>query len=280
MDRVDLHVHSTASDGTLTPSEVVCLAKKMNLSAMALTDHDTVYGLDEALRAGMEQNIEIIPGIELSCVYLQKEIHIVGLFIDYKDENFQNKLNQLRDTRDARNEQMAAKFRDHHIPITVDALKEAYPGAILTRAHFASYLHQKGLVTSVKDAFDRYLNDHGPMFVPRHKVCCEDTIGLIHSVGGIAILAHPILYRLGDLELSKMIRHLKECGLDGIEALYSTYTPADERLIQRLAKENDLLLSGGSDFHGANKPNIRLGVGKGNLRIPYELLETLKRSRN
>lgn len=278
MDIIDLHVHSTASDGTLTPSEVVCLAKKTGLRAMALTDHDTIDGIREAVDAGKENNIEIIPGVELSCSYTQKEIHIVGLFIDHEDSAFCNELNLLKDTRNKRNEQMAEKFHEYNIPITLSDLEESFPDAVITRAHFAAWLHDNGYVSSVKEAFDRYLNDNGPCFVPRYKMPCEETIRLIHQAGGTAILAHPILYKLGNTELARMVSYLKKCNLDGIEAVYSTYTPSDETLIRRLAKENHLLISGGSDFHGSNKPHIRLGTGKGNLRIPYDILLNLKKN--
>lgn len=279
MKFVDLHVHSNASDGTLTPSEVVQLAKKTNLCAMALTDHDTVEGVAEAMAAGKENNIEVIPGVELSCAYISKEIHIVGLFVDCENTGFLDELTRLKETRNARNEEMAEKCREMGMQITMEELFNEYPDAVITRAHFAALLAKKGYVSSVKDAFDRYLNDHGPCFVPRYKMPCEETIALIHSAGGIAILAHPILYKLGNTELEKLVRYLTKCGLDGIEALYSTYTSGDETLIRKLARENGLLISGGSDFHGTNKPHIQLGVGKGNLKIPYDVLENLKKAR-
>ncbi len=278
MNLVDLHVHSNASDGTLTPSEVVFLAKETGLTAIALTDHDTVDGVAEAVAAGTKYNIEIIPGVELSCAYIAKEIHIVGLYVDCQNTRFLAELNRLKETRLARNEQMAAKCREHGLDITVEELINEYPDAVITRAHFASFLVKKGYVSSVKDAFDRYLNDHGPCFVPRYKMPCEETIELIHSAGGIAILAHPILYRLNDSELEKLVKYLTKCGLNGIEALYSTYTPSDEIQIRKLARENGLLISGGSDFHGANKPHIQLGTGRGNLKISYDVLDNIKKS--
>lgn len=276
MDYVDLHVHSTASDGTLTPSEVIKLAKEIDLRAVALTDHDTIDGVKEALSAGRELGIEVIPGVELSCSYNNKEIHMVGLFINHNDAFFCEKLDELKITRDNRNYEMADKFKEMGIPITFEEIRAHYPDAIITRAHFASYLYEQGYVSSVKDAFDRYLNDNGPCFVPRYKMPASETIRLIHEAGGIAILAHPILYRMGNQALSEMVESLAKCGLDGIEAIYSTYTPSDESLIRRLAKTNNLVLSGGSDFHGANKPAIKLGTGLGRLRVHYDVLLNLK----
>lgn len=278
MNFVDLHVHSTASDGTLTPSEVVQSAKQAGLAAIALTDHDTVDGIDEAVAAGREHNIEIIPGVELSCAYLSKEIHMIGLFIDYKNTAFLDELIRLKETRNARNEEMAEKCRAKGMHITLEDLLSEYPGAVITRAHFASYMTKKGYVSSVKDAFDRYLNNRGSCYVPRYKVPCEETIARIHNVGGIAILAHPILYKLANTELENLVKYLTEYGLDGIEALYSTYTAGNEIRIRKLARKYGLLISGGSDFHGANKPYIRLGVGKGNLQVPYDVLANIKKT--
>lgn len=279
MNYLDLHVHSNASDGTLTPSEVVCLAKKTGLCAIALTDHDTVEGVDEAVAAGREYHIEVVPGVELSCAYISREIHIVGLFVDCKNTGFLDELARLKDTRAVRNEQMAEKCREQGMSITMEELLAEYPDAVITRAHFAALLAKKGYVSSVKDAFERYLNDHGPCFVPRYKMPCTQTIELIHSAGGLAILAHPILYKLGNTELAKLVSYLTKCGLDGIEALYSTYTASDERRIEKLAKENTLLISGGSDFHGANKPHIQLGTRRSNMKISYEILEKLKKAK-
>lgn len=278
MKLVDLHVHSNASDGTLTPSEVVQSANETGLAAMALTDHDTIDGVAEAVASGIKYGIEVIPGVELSCTYLAREIHIVGLFVDYENGDFLAELKRLKETRTARNEQMAARCREHGLSITLEELLSEYPDAVITRAHFASLLLKKGYVSSVKDAFDRYLNDRGSCYVPRYKMPCEETIELIHNAGGIAILAHPILYRLSNAELEKLIKYLTGRGLNGIEALYSTYTAGDEIQIRKLALENRLLISGGSDFHGANKPNIRLGIGRGNLKVPYDVLENIKKS--
>ena len=221
----------------------------------------------------------MIPGVELSCAYISREIHIVGLFMDCHNQDFLDELARLKDTRNARNEQMAKKCREQGMRITMEELLAEYPGAVLNRAHFASLLTKKGYVSSVKDAFERYLNDHGPCFVPRYKMPCAQTIELIHSAGGLAILAHPILYKLGNSELAKLVNYLTKCGIDGIEVLYSTYTASDERRIDKLAKENALLISGGSDFHGANKPHVHLGLRRGNMKISYDVLENLKKAK-
>lgn len=279
MRTIDLHVHSTYSDGTVTPADLVTLAKGKNLSAMALTDHDTIAGVDEIITAGRKQQLEIIPGIELSSTYgetVQKEIHIVGLYIDYKNREFNNTLNHLRKIRQERNIKMISLFKEYGIEISYEEMLAKYKNAVITRAHFADTLMEKGYVKSRNEAFDRYIGDHGPCYLPRIKMSCEDTIQLILNAGGVPILAHPTLYHMGTTELKKLIEVLIAAGLKGIEGVYSTYTMGEELYIKSLAKEYHLLLSGGSDYHGTNKPYISLGIGKGHLCVPYSFLTELK----
>ncbi|MBO7340385.1 MAG: PHP domain-containing protein [Lachnospiraceae bacterium] len=280
---IDLHVHSTRSDGTYTPTELVEYAIEKGLTAFALTDHDTTDGLDEAisyanaLRAEGKADVpEVIPGIELSTNIEDTEVHVAGLFIDKENPEFQNYLKEFVASRNLRNVKMCAKLTEIGIPITAEELESAFPNCILTRAHFASWLREHGYVSSNKEAFDRYLGKRCPCYVPREKITPQKAIALILTAGGIPVLAHPILYRLSDARLEALVATLKEAGLVGIEAIYSTYEPSEERQIRRLAKKHDLLLSGGSDFHGTNKPRIDLGVGLGRLYVPDELLENMK----
>ena len=280
---IDLHVHSTRSDGTYTPTELVEYAIEKGLTAFALTDHDTTDGLDEAisyanaLRAEGKADIpEVIPGIELSTNIEDTEVHVAGLFIDKENPEFQSYLKEFVASRNLRNVKMCAKLTEIGIPITAKELESAFPNCILTRAHFASWLREHGYVSSNKEAFDRYLGKRCPCYVPREKITPQKAIALILTAGGIPVLAHPILYRLSDARLEALVATLKEAGLVGIEAIYSTYEPSEERQIRRLAKKYDLLLSGGSDFHGTNKPRIDLGVGLGRLYVPDELLESMK----
>lgn len=280
---IDLHVHSTRSDGTYTPTELVEYAIEKGLTAFALTDHDTTDGLDEAisyanaLRAEGKADVpEVIPGIELSTNIEDTEVHVAGLFIDKENPEFQSYLKEFVASRNLRNVKMCAKLTEIGIPITAEELESAFPNCILTRAHFASWLREHGYVSSNKEAFDRYLGKRCPCYVPREKITPQKAIALILTAGGIPVLAHPILYRLSDARLEALVATLKEAGLVGIEAIYSTYEPSEERQIRRLAKKYDLLLSGGSDFHGTNKPRIDLGVGLGRLYVPDELLENMK----
>ena len=276
MKAIDLHVHSTYSDGTLTPNELVTRAKQFGLSSIALTDHDTIEGVEEAVNAGLENDLEIIPGVELSTEYMGKEIHIVGLFIDYTDENFKKELENLRNTRDNRNILLCKRFKDAGFDISYEEMLELYPDAVLTRAHFADILMKKGYVKSRNEAFDRYIGDRCPFYIKREKMEPATAIELIHNVSGVAILAHPVLYHLGKEQMNKLMDYLCANGIDGLEAIYSTYTLGDELEMKRIAKEHNLLISGGSDYHGGNKPDIEIGKGRGKLFVPYEILEKLR----
>ena len=279
---VDLHVHSTCSDGTFTPEELVDYAIKKGLTAFALTDHDTVSGLDRAinyadsLRHTPVQIPEVIPGIELSTEYQGKDIHMVGLFIDYHQPDFARYLEDFIHSRENRNKKMCALLREHGIDITYEALLAEFPGAVITRAHFARYLLSHGYIQSLKEAFDRYVGDRCPCFVPREKVTPAQAVELILGAGGVPVLAHPILYHMSDDRLEALVAELKSIGLVGIEAIYSTYNTAEERQIRGLASKYGLKISGGSDFHGANKPKIDLGTGWGKLCVPDEVLEKLR----
>ncbi len=282
MKYIDLHVHSNASDGTLTPAEVVSLAASLSLSAIALTDHDTVAGVAEAQAAALVMSdasnpLRIIPGAEISAAYNGRDIHILGLFLDTKNNALIKTLNEAVAKREERNEKMAANLRGAGIDITVDNLKAAEGEAVLTRAHFAKYMTEHGFTKSNKDAFDRFLNDSSPYYVPRDYLSPEATIDLIHEAGGLAVLAHPLLYKYNLDQLDVLIALLAGFGLDGIEAIYSLNTGFDEGIIRRYANRYNLAITGGSDFHGMNKPDISLGSGKGNLQIPESLLESLEK---
>lgn len=275
MKQIDLHVHSSISDGTDSPTELVNLAIKKGLSAFALTDHDTVDGVDEAIAAAENTELKVIPGVELSTHFDKSEIHIVGLFLDYKNPELAHFLRVQRESRINRNIQVCQKFTEIGIPMTYEKILEIYGNVSITRAHFADYLVNNGYTGDRNEAFDRYLSPGKPCYVKRHKVDPKDAIGIIHAAGGIAILAHPILYHLGKTQMESLVSYCCENGLDGIEAIYSTYKMGDELYIKRIAKEHNLLISGGSDYHGKNKPHIQLGTGMGHLFVPYEILDNL-----
>lgn len=274
-ETIDLHVHSTCSDGTNTPTELVNFAIEKGLRAFALTDHDTTAGIEEALDAAKEKPIEIIPGIELSTNYKGKDIHILGLGVDCCNAYFQVELSHFQNSRDARNLKMITKLQESGVVITHESMLEAFGDAIWTRAHFARYLYEHHYVKSMKEAFECYIGDHAPCFVQKEKVTPYQAIQLIHQGGGVAILAHPLLYHFSDANLEQLVMDLRKDNLDAIEAIYSTNKWTDESNLIRLAKKHNLKISGGSDYHGANKPTIALGTGRGNLKIPYEIWQTL-----
>lgn len=275
---IDLHVHSNYSDGTYTPEQLVDYSIKKGLAAFALTDHDAAMGVDDALayREKISAPVEVIPGIEISAEYHKKEIHMVGLYICHTDKNLIDSTRYYVELRERRNYQMAENFRNAGIPMTVEELQEGNPETVITRAHFARHLIKLGVVGSTKEAFSKYLGEDCPLYVPRKLMPAADAISAILQAGGIPVLAHPIHYHMEEDALHSMVKTFKEQGLMGIEVKYSNHTAQDEMLVNRLAKEFDLLPSGGSDFHGDNKPDIDLGSGRGNLSIPYEYLEGIK----
>ncbi|MBR0164508.1 MAG: PHP domain-containing protein [Lachnospiraceae bacterium] len=279
---VDLHTHTNKSDGTYTPRELMDYAVQKGLKAIAITDHDTTDGIDEAFDHIREKNLllELIPGTEFSTVWQmeerEQEIHVVGLFVDYKQDAYAAHLKGYIESRVVRNRKMCELLTQAGMPVTPEALEEANPGAVITRAHFGRYLLEQGYVRTRKEAFDRYIGEGCPCFIPRRKVTPFEAVRVILHAGGVPVLAHPMLYHLTEEELRRLAREMKEAGLVGIEALYSTHTREEERLIRRIAKEYDLCVSGGSDFHGANKPGLDLATGYGSLFVPDDILETLR----
>lgn len=273
---IDLHTHSTASDGTLTPTELLSLAKKQHLKAIALTDHDTTAGLEEAQQAATNSAVELIPGIEFSSTWQNTSVHIVGLDFDWKDSGFQDTLKKFQGSRTRRNLKMIALLQKEGFHISLEAVQNAFPNSTCTRANLARFLVDLGEIPSMKEAFDRYLGDHAKCYVPREEVTPAQTIDLIHQCKGIAVFAHPVLCKFSTSRLEFLIQELKKVNLDAIEVFYSTYTPSDQSAMACLAQKHHLKASGGSDFHGSNKPHIHLGIGKGNLKIPYTILEILR----
>lgn len=274
--KIDLHVHSTYSDGTFTPAELVHEAQKNGLSAMALTDHDTTSGISEAIQAASGTSLEIIPGVELSTDYSGQEVHVVGLFIDSDHPDLISSLSEFQNARDQRNEKMLSLLREEGFAITMEALIQENPDAVITRANIARYLVDHNQIGTISHVFEKYLGDDCPCYVARKKISPMEACRLICMAGGLPVLAHPVLYHMKPAELNRLIQNMKPAGLAGIEALYSTYDRGDEAFIRKTAEENGLLISGGSDFHGSNKPYIHLGTGRGNLFIPYSILEKMK----
>lgn len=285
---VDLHVHSTRSDGTCTPTELVALAREKGLAAFALTDHDSVNGIAEALKAAKAASretdaaagIEVVPGIEISTEYEGKDVHIVGLYYDCENPDFQREVRRFTDERRIRNQKMCAKMAADGIPISYEAVEAANPGAVITRANIARYLYDTHYISSIDYAFAHLIGDTCPYFIPREKITPEEAVGFLRKFGGIPILAHPFEYHLGDEGLEKLLQRLAAAGLLGIEAYYCKHGPEETEKALALAEKYHLLPSGGSDFHGTNKPGLELGTGYGHLSVPYALLAGIKRKKH
>jgi predicted metal-dependent phosphoesterase TrpH len=281
MKRIDLHVHTNISDGTLTPTQVVQRAHDLNLSAIAITDHDTIAGVAEAKQAALDLagdsiELEVISGVEISAEYHGKDIHILGLYVNENDETLISELKLALEKREERNEQMTARLREDGIPIHIEDLYYGEPNTVITRAHFARFLVENHYAKNNNEAFSRYLDSSTKYYVPRTYMTPQTAINLIKDAGGIPILAHPLLYKLDLKGLDELVAYVKSLGIVGIETIYSSNTGFDEGIVRRYVNKYDLLMTGGSDFHGENKPLIELGSGRGNLVVPYEILEAIK----
>lgn len=278
MDTIDLHTHSTFSDGTFTPSQLVKYAEEKGLKAFALTDHDTTEGVKEA--KSIETNVEVISGVEISTRYDKKEIHIVGLYVNENDADLNKQLKYYREKRVTRNFEILEKLNSLGVNITLDDVKESCTGDVISRAHIAKALVSKGFVGSYTEAFDRYLGDNKCAYVPRETLNYEESMELITKAGGVPVLAHPLLYKMSDTNLENMMVKLRQKGLKAVEVYYSTHSNSDTQHVMAMANRVGLLYSGGSDFHGATKPKIDMGTGMGKLAVPYEILEKIRGERN
>ena len=290
MSPIDLHTHSTKSDGTFSPEELVRYAQLKGLSAIALTDHDTADGIEEALLAADKLRKEaamsplsnspvipeVIPGVELSTEYRGRDIHIVGLFIDWKDPEFVSKLREFADARIYRNQKMCRLLTEGDYPVDYDELQSHFPDTVITRAHFAQYMLEKGFISSIDEAFRRLIGDDCPFFVPREKISPQAGVSFLLQYGAVPVLAHPLQYKMSDVQLRELLASLCEYGLSSIEVFYSGYKPSDTAYLSRLAEEFGLLPSGGSDFHGSRKKGLDLGTGYGHLYVPETLLPPLR----
>lgn len=278
MEYIDLHVHTNASDGSLSPKELVDYAISKNLYAIAITDHDTIAGVEEAINYSNLINstinkLKVIPGVELSAAYNGQDIHILGLNIDYNNQYFKDKLIEFRNLRNARNEKMLKLLRAAGFDFSDEMISNRFGNSVITRAHYAILMVERGYVKDKDTAFKKYLNKDCPCYVPRTMISVEDAVKLITTASGKPILAHPYLYKLSETELDELVCKLKNAGLLGIEAIYSTHSKEDQEKLILLAKKYNLNITGGSDFHGTAKPNLDLGTGYGNLKIPKEILE-------
>ena len=273
MSKIDLHTHSAVSDGSFPPRELVKLARDRGLITVALTDHDSADGCREAMEAGREFGIEVIPGIEFSTKY-KASVHILSYFIDPDSALLRSIADWIVQDRDEANEKVIRLMEADGIYIDYDDMKERF-GAQVGRPHFGQILVERGITESVSEAFTRFFNRGMRYYVPRTIFPLKDAVGAA-ARSGTAVLAHPFEYKLDDSGLRELIEVCMSCGLNGMECRYSGYTKEQSEYLEKLADEYGLLKTGGSDFHGFSKPDIQLGTGKGDLDVPGEWLEKLR----
>jgi predicted metal-dependent phosphoesterase TrpH len=273
---VDLHCHSTASDGTLPPREVVRLAQSSGLVGLALTDHDTVAGVNEARDEAEQLGLHFIAGIEISCTYpAPGTLHMLGYGVDPDSPVLREMMRQLIDARDNRNPRIVERLNELGVAITMDEVNAEAGGSVVGRPHIAAILHRKGYVSSIKQAFDKYLGQGAPAYFDKERLAPQRALELIDRSGGVAVLAHPIQLRTtNDAELERVVKDLVDLGLAGIETIHSDHDPAMIEKYTRIAERLKLLQTGGSDFHGTNKKDISLGRANGR-RIPREMMDRL-----
>jgi transcription antitermination factor NusB len=275
MARADLHVHSTASDGSVDPADLPALATKAGLAAMALTDHDSVEGVEAASRAAVAAGIELVPGVELTGYAppqagdAETEVHIIGLFVDIRSPVLLEKLRHLRAVRVERVGQMVEKLRRLGIEVEAAAVIGRARGGAVGRVHLAEELVACGRCSSVAEAFDLYIGNGGPAYVPKERMTPPEVIALVHEAGGCAVLCHPALLE----DLDRYVEELAESGLDAVEVHYPLHTPEDERHCMDIAHRLGLVVVGGSDFHGDAKPDVHIGQEA----VSYIELEELRR---
>ena len=275
---IDLHTHTTASDGTYSPVELIDYAVEKGLSAIAISDHDTVAAIDTALTyAKKYPNLEVIPAIEYSTNsdLCKSDIHILGYYMDIKDEVLTNKLKFIIDTRITRNIKMIAKMQAGGLNITLEDVLATSDDGVITRAHFAKAMENVGIVKKMSKAFEKYIGDGKPYYIEREKVTQKMAIDMILANGGVPVLAHPVLYRMNLKKLDQLLGELVGYGLKGIEGIYTTYKTHETQYIARMAADHGLIITGGSDFHGSHKPGIDLATGFGDLSVPYSIRDEL-----
>ncbi|HUT36453.1 MAG TPA: PHP domain-containing protein [Planctomycetota bacterium] len=277
---VDLHVHTTASDGDVSPSGCVDEAKRLGLAAIAITDHDTLAGNAEAEARGRETGIEVVPGVEISIQHDALAVHMLGYYPEPGTTALDDILGGLREHRDERNSRILARLAELGCPIDHEELAAEAGGDVVGRPHIAALMVRKGYVRGLNEAFDRYLARGAAAYVARDKPTADAAIRAILAARAVPVLAHPAaMGARGDGEVEALVAALKEMGLRGIEACYHTYGPGQIAVCLGLARRYDLLVTGGTDYHGLWKPEIQMGRGPGGMHVPYRLLALLKAER-
>lgn len=274
---IDLHIHTTASDGSLTPSQVVCYAKEKGLKAIAITDHDTIEGNEEAIKEGKREGIEVVPGVEISVDYSPGSMHMLGYFITIEDIALKEKLFILQDSRADRNPKIVDKLNELGLALTYDEVVKESGGGQIGRPHIAQALMKKGYIKNIQEAFNKYLGKGAPAYIDKFRLSAKEAITMITNAGGVSVLAHPFTLNCkSSNELEVLVKKLVKQGLQGLEVYYAEHNQRQISSYLKLAKQYNVVITGGSDFHGKNMQGIDLGTGRGNLKVPYSLLEKLR----
>ncbi len=272
---IDLHMHSIFSDGTQTPEDLVKEALRQNLSAVALTDHDTVKGVPRFLKAGKAAGIRALAGVEVSTSYSPGEMHVLGYCIDHRDAFFATQLEWIRRARQSRNEEILHKLHGLGMHLNWEEIRSFAGDQVIGRPHFAQAMVARGYVRNTKEAFSRWLARGCPAYARRRTVSPEEALEIIRDAGGVPVLAHPFTLNANRVELRRVIHDLKDMGLGGIEAYYPQHGADQTREYLKLAGDFGLVPTGGTDFHGAMTPDLTMGRGFGSLRVPDDIVDRL-----
>ena len=278
MNYVDLHMHTTHSDGTFLPRDLVRLAKEKRLECISVTDHDTMSSFEECAEEAKKVGVELIPGIEISAQFEPGTLHILGFFLDQNHPKLKSALTDIQKARKERNPQIIQKLNALGIPITLEEVEAVSGGKQVGRPHFARVLLEKGAVKTMDDAFKKYLAKGKPAYIDKRRLSPKESIEWIREAGGIASVAHPKQMRLEERGLTEEIARLVDEGLGGLEAYNSCQNREEAGLYKRLAKRFNLFVTGGSDFHGANKPDVELGGLGDGAELDYEVVKAMKKS--
>jgi predicted metal-dependent phosphoesterase TrpH len=273
---IDLHCHTLHSDGTDSSERLALLGDEARLSALCLTDHDTLGGIPEFLAMQPRVSVRLLVGTELSCRFLGRSLHVLGLLVDPGNPTFQDRLVELRNRREDRNLRMLARLAELGIALSLKEVQAHADSPLLSRVHFAQALAAKGFVRRPPEAFERLIGDDCPGFVPRQELSPSEASRWIREAGGVPVVAHPGRFAGGGFRWDEAMADLQRQGLEGLEGYYGEYRAAEQKYFVALAARLGMVVTGGSDYHGAHKPWLRLGRGTGGLKVPDELLERLE----